>query len=206
MFPRRPSSLEGGADRFFPASNPVRPDIGGIRIPMQTPAGPARREKLCSMYPKYQFRTACPPISPKRNRPCISDGRHCICKGNAGQREACCRRRQNRKGKDAGTGQKKLAERGGFEPPNGNIPLTVFETAAFDRSAISPVFRKNVSVNITCKCGKSKRNTIKYRKRNGADRESGPTPIRNRLYRAEEARRFFAIGFHVFFRIFSIAA
>ena len=31
-----------------------------------------------------------------------------------------------------------MAERGGFEPPNGEIPLTVFETAAFDRSAISP--------------------------------------------------------------------
>ena len=38
------------------------------------------------------------------------------------------------------SGQTKLAERGGFEPPNGNIPLTVFETAAFDRSAISPDF------------------------------------------------------------------
>ena len=36
-----------------------------------------------------------------------------------------------------------LAERGGFEPPNGNIPLTVFETAAFDRSAISPDFKKS---------------------------------------------------------------
>ena len=35
-------------------------------------------------------------------------------------------------------GEIKLAERGGFEPPNGEIPLTVFETAAFDRSAISP--------------------------------------------------------------------
>ena len=35
-----------------------------------------------------------------------------------------------------------LAERGGFEPPNGKNPLTVFETAAFDRSAISPVFQK----------------------------------------------------------------
>ena len=37
---------------------------------------------------------------------------------------------------------KKMAERGGFEPPNGKNPLTVFETAAFDRSAISPVFDK----------------------------------------------------------------
>ena len=35
-----------------------------------------------------------------------------------------------------------MAERGGFEPPNGKNPLTVFETAAFDRSAISPVFKK----------------------------------------------------------------
>ncbi len=30
-----------------------------------------------------------------------------------------------------------MAERGGFEPPNGKNPLTVFETAAFDRSAIT---------------------------------------------------------------------
>ena len=37
----------------------------------------------------------------------------------------------------------KMAERGGFEPPNGKNPLTVFETAAFDRSAISPDFKKN---------------------------------------------------------------
>ena len=37
----------------------------------------------------------------------------------------------------------KMAERGGFEPPNGKNPLTVFETAAFDRSAISPVFKKS---------------------------------------------------------------
>ena len=37
----------------------------------------------------------------------------------------------------------KLAERGGFEPPNGEIPLTVFETAAFDRSAISPEKHRN---------------------------------------------------------------
>ena len=45
-----------------------------------------------------------------------------------------------------------MAERGGFEPPNGNIPLTVFETAAFDRSAISPVFsKKSVLTNIACK-------------------------------------------------------
>ena len=36
----------------------------------------------------------------------------------------------------------KMAERGGFEPPNGKNPLTVFETAAFDRSAISPDFKK----------------------------------------------------------------
>ena len=36
----------------------------------------------------------------------------------------------------------KMAERGGFEPPNGKNPLTVFETAAFDRSAISPDHRK----------------------------------------------------------------
>ena len=35
-----------------------------------------------------------------------------------------------------------MAERGGFEPPNGKNPLTVFETAAFDRSAISPDFKK----------------------------------------------------------------
>ena len=45
-------------------------------------------------------------------------------------------------GKDSGSEQKKMAERGGFEPPNGKNPLTVFETAAFDRSAISPDFRK----------------------------------------------------------------
>ena len=38
--------------------------------------------------------------------------------------------------------QRKMAERGGFEPPNGKNPLTVFETAAFDRSAISPEFKK----------------------------------------------------------------
>ena len=38
--------------------------------------------------------------------------------------------------------ERKMAERGGFEPPNGKNPLTVFETAAFDRSAISPVFKK----------------------------------------------------------------
>ena len=37
----------------------------------------------------------------------------------------------------------KMAERGGFEPPNGKNPLTVFETAAFDRSAISPVYKKS---------------------------------------------------------------
>ena len=36
-----------------------------------------------------------------------------------------------------------MAERGGFEPPNGEIPLTVFETAAFDRSAISPEKHRN---------------------------------------------------------------
>ena len=43
----------------------------------------------------------------------------------------------------------KLAERGGFEPPNGEIPLTVFETAAFDRSAISPEkYEKRVKLNI----------------------------------------------------------
>ena len=38
--------------------------------------------------------------------------------------------------------ERKMAERGGFEPPNGKNPLTVFETAAFDRSAISPDHRK----------------------------------------------------------------
>ena len=42
-----------------------------------------------------------------------------------------------------------MAERGGFEPPNGKNPLTVFETAAFDRSAISPVFKKTEN-NIAC--------------------------------------------------------
>ncbi len=30
------------------------------------------------------------------------------------------------------------AEREGFEPPDGSSPSTVFKTAAFDRSAISP--------------------------------------------------------------------
>ena len=39
--------------------------------------------------------------------------------------------------------ERKMAERGGFEPPNGKNPLTVFETAAFDRSAISPVYKKS---------------------------------------------------------------
>ena len=37
---------------------------------------------------------------------------------------------------------KQMAERGGFEPPNGKNPLTVFETAAFDHSAISPDISK----------------------------------------------------------------
>ena len=31
-----------------------------------------------------------------------------------------------------------MAEREGFEPSNGENPLTVFETAAFDHSATSP--------------------------------------------------------------------
>ena len=43
-----------------------------------------------------------------------------------------------------------MAERGGFEPPNGKNPLTVFETAAFDRSAISPDFKKKAENNIAC--------------------------------------------------------
>ena len=57
--------------------------------------------------------------------------------------------------------KKKLAERGGFEPPNGNIPLTVFETAAFDRSAISPVFfQKKVKNNIPLKREKASASAI----------------------------------------------
>ena len=54
-----------------------------------------------------------------------------------------------------------MAERGGFEPPNGNIPLTVFETAAFDRSAISPDFaKKAMKYNIPRKNKKSKRDHV----------------------------------------------
>ena len=52
------------------------------------------------------------------------------------------REKWGRNGEESRNLSVKMAERGGFEPPNGNIPLTVFETAAFDRSAISPVFRK----------------------------------------------------------------
>ena len=54
-----------------------------------------------------------------------------------------------------------MAERGGFEPPNGNIPLTVFETAAFDRSAISPDYAKSeLRYNIARKNKKSKRDRV----------------------------------------------
>ena len=57
--------------------------------------------------------------------------------------------------------QTKMAERGGFEPPNGNIPLTVFETAAFDRSAISPDFaKKAMKYTIPRKNKKSKRDRV----------------------------------------------
>ena len=49
-------------------------------------------------------------------------------------------REWGRIGKETRKPSMKMAERGGFEPPNGKNPLTVFETAAFDRSAISPVY------------------------------------------------------------------
>ena len=52
------------------------------------------------------------------------------------------RKKWGRNGEESRNLSVKMAERGGFEPPNGKNPLTVFETAAFDRSAISPDFRK----------------------------------------------------------------
>ena len=54
-----------------------------------------------------------------------------------------------------------MAERGGFEPPNGKNPLTVFETAAFDRSAISPDFsKKKAGNNIARKYEKASKDMI----------------------------------------------
>ena len=52
-------------------------------------------------------------------------------------------RKWGRIGKETRKLSIKMAERGGFEPPNGKNPLTVFETAAFDRSAISPFYKKS---------------------------------------------------------------
>ena len=69
-----------------------------------------------------------------------------------------------------------MAERGGFEPPNGKNPLTVFETAAFDRSAISPVFRKKVRNNIARKREKSNTDTIFCR-------NEGVFALRDTVYR-----------------------
>ena len=57
-----------------------------------------------------------------------------------------------------------MAERGGFEPPNGEIPLTVFETAAFDRSAISPEkYEKRVKLNIQRNRENASANRVFYR-------------------------------------------
>ena len=58
-------------------------------------------------------------------------------------RKLAAGRKRESVGKEVRNLNIKMAERGGFEPPNGKNPLTVFETAAFDRSAISPDFKKS---------------------------------------------------------------